>query len=130
MQSEEKVQSERSIDEQPVKHSVDQRFVPPRPQRERQPPSQFVARPSKQGLGVEEGDKQYLQGGLNTIKTSHRSNGSSGPDVSSESTRKSSTASESYTNIVQSISADLAKRQCMHELKEYFMSTQNSSVYA
>ena len=113
--------------------SAGQVCVDSKPQRDRQPPKQFVARPSMQGLGVDVRDKIHLQGGTKCFKTSSLESDSSdsmsstGGNDNNDSTQK---AQESYTNEVKSVSEDLAKRQCIHELKEYFMSTQNSSDYA
>lgn len=119
-----------------VQKNVEQQFIPPRPQRDRQTPTQFVARPSKQGLSVEAGDKAHLQGGNPKIgttapKADNDSNSSTKDSINNKPNNTSKAPlQDSYAKQVQSISADLAKRQCLHELKEYFMSTQNSSEYA
>lgn len=128
-----------------VQNNVGQQFIPPRPQRDCQPPAQFVARPSLQGVGVEEGDRAFLQdGGLKSSKVGDPKLSKAAPanddsdsdssfeDSSIGKSKKSSKSpvEQTYTKELQSISADLAKRQCLHELKEYFMSTQNSSSYA
>lgn len=101
---------------------TDQSCLHSKPQKGRQP---SAARPSKQGLSADDEDKLHLQD--DSSESSSNNN-----DSSSDSFMKEHKApvQAAYTKEIQSVSADLAKRQCLHELKEYFMSTQNSSEYA
>eukprot|EP00804_Cyclotella_cryptica_P007386 CCRYP_002601-RA/>CCRYP_002601-RA protein AED:0.16 eAED:0.16 QI:1171/1/1/1/1/1/4/1309/1304 len=71
--------------------------------------------------------------GNNATSLNNDSEDDSGTTNSVERKPKSSgkvNSPETYNKEIQSVSASLAKRQCLHELKEYFMSTQNSSEYA
>ncbi|KAL7486337.1 LOW QUALITY PROTEIN: hypothetical protein ACHAW6_011928 [Cyclotella cf. meneghiniana] len=118
------------------------------PKNIRKPRSQFVPRPtppSKQGSNVDKEDTLFLTVGTNGSKTKYVHNSGSEKDDDSDTSishkrtaeftnnSKSSDkvdSPESYTKEIQSVSASLVKRKCLHELKEYFMSTQNSSEYA
>lgn len=52
------------------------------------------------------------------------------PPNQSINSKASAINASTHTCEIQAVSADLKKRQCLHDLKEYFMATNNSSEYA
>ena len=104
--------------------ALTERCLISKPQKERHSPLKLAALPSKQESADDE-DKLRLQDDCN-VSTSDNNGSPPNPFIEGQK----ASAQEIYTKEIQSVSADLAKKQCLHEFKEYFMSTQNSSEYA